>query len=150
MRWTVLSSDVLVLFPAVLSFLSVYYMGRGGSSKCIMAWHMAILLVNPSLILIDHGHFQVDFALILLFSFVCLVSSCHLLVEFSNDHFLFCFSITVSVWVLPLELWLLSYLRRTSLHVFCFPLPSIISRCIIFPLICLIHVYWLCLSFQMI
>ncbi|KAI4389311.1 hypothetical protein MLD38_001548 [Melastoma candidum] len=57
MRWTVLSSDVLVFFPAAFWFLSAYWV-RGGRSRCEMAWHMAMVLFNPGLILIDHGHFQ--------------------------------------------------------------------------------------------
>lgn len=60
MRWTVLSSDVLVFFPAVFYFVVVYYAGRNPSrSMSGIAWHMAIILLNPCLILIDHGHFQV-------------------------------------------------------------------------------------------
>lgn len=59
MRWTVLSSDVLVFFPAVFYFVVVYYAGRNPSrSMSGIAWHMAIILLNPCLILIDHGHFQ--------------------------------------------------------------------------------------------
>ncbi|CAK9167607.1 unnamed protein product [Ilex paraguariensis] len=57
MRWTVLSSDALVFFPAVLYFVFAYYSGRGGR-KSDMAWHIAMILLNPCLILIDHGHFQ--------------------------------------------------------------------------------------------
>lgn len=59
MRWTVLSSDALVFFPAVLYFLYVYYHGRNSRNSCEIAWHMVMLLINPCLILIDHGHFQV-------------------------------------------------------------------------------------------
>ncbi|GKV16817.1 hypothetical protein SLEP1_g27398 [Rubroshorea leprosula] len=59
MRWTVLSSDILIFFPAVLYFVFVYH-GRGSSmrTKSELAWHMAIILLSPCLILIDHGHFQ--------------------------------------------------------------------------------------------
>ncbi|GMI71874.1 hypothetical protein like AT5G38460 [Hibiscus trionum] len=59
MRWTVLSSDVLIFFPAVLYFVLVYRsmrLGMGQNSD--VAWHIAIILLNPCLILIDHGHFQ--------------------------------------------------------------------------------------------
>lgn len=59
MRWTVLSSDVLVFFPAVLYFIIVYHTGRRSGRKSEIAWHMAMILLNPGLILIDHGHFQV-------------------------------------------------------------------------------------------
>ncbi|KAL6961838.1 dolichyl-P-Glc:Man9GlcNAc2-PP-dolichol alpha-1,3-glucosyltransferase, partial [Sarracenia purpurea var. burkii] len=58
MRWTVLSSDVLTFFPAVFYFVVMYYSGRQSGRKSDMAWHMAIILINPGLILIDHGHFQ--------------------------------------------------------------------------------------------
>ncbi|XP_022761599.1 probable dolichyl pyrophosphate Man9GlcNAc2 alpha-1,3-glucosyltransferase [Durio zibethinus] len=55
MRWTVLSSDVLIFFPAVLYFVLVY---RGMGQKSDVAWHVAMILLSPCLILIDHGHFQ--------------------------------------------------------------------------------------------
>lgn len=59
MRWTVLSSDALVFFPAVFYFIVVYYTGRPHGHKTDIAWHIAIMLLNPCLMLIDHGHFQV-------------------------------------------------------------------------------------------
>ncbi|KAK4756931.1 hypothetical protein SAY87_007058 [Trapa incisa] len=58
MRWTVLGSDALLFFPAVLYFLYVYHYGCNSRSSCEVAWHMVMLLINPCLILIDHGHFQ--------------------------------------------------------------------------------------------
>ncbi|CAH2079735.1 unnamed protein product [Thlaspi arvense] len=58
MRWTVLSSDLLIFFPAALFFVLVYHKNRTGSSKSEVAWHIAMILLNPCLILIDHGHFQ--------------------------------------------------------------------------------------------
>ncbi|XVE62742.1 hypothetical protein DITRI_Ditri06bG0143500 [Diplodiscus trichospermus] len=59
MRWTVLSSDVLIFFPAVLYFVLVYRtMQSGLGGKSDVAWHIAMILLNPCLILIDHGHFQ--------------------------------------------------------------------------------------------
>ncbi|KAF8407821.1 hypothetical protein HHK36_006957 [Tetracentron sinense] len=58
MRWTVLSSDVLLFFPAALYFISVYYSGRRSGLKDGMSWHLALILLSPCLILIDHGHFQ--------------------------------------------------------------------------------------------
>ncbi|XP_041011654.1 probable dolichyl pyrophosphate Man9GlcNAc2 alpha-1,3-glucosyltransferase [Juglans microcarpa x Juglans regia] len=58
MRWTVLSSDALVFFPAVFYFVFVYYSGRPHGQKTDIAWHIAIMLLSPCLILIDHGHFQ--------------------------------------------------------------------------------------------
>lgn len=58
MRWTVLSSDVLMFFPAVLYFVIVYYSGQSKGLKSNVAWHIAMILLSPCLILIDHGHFQ--------------------------------------------------------------------------------------------
>ncbi|XP_061979533.1 probable dolichyl pyrophosphate Man9GlcNAc2 alpha-1,3-glucosyltransferase [Populus nigra] len=59
MRWTVLSSDLLIFFPAVLYFIFVYHGGNGsGGDQSDVAWHIAVILINPCLILIDHGHFQ--------------------------------------------------------------------------------------------
>lgn len=56
MRWTVLSSDALIFFPAALYFIAVYYIHRGEKDT---AWQLAMILLNPCLIIIDHGHFQV-------------------------------------------------------------------------------------------
>lgn len=60
MRWTVLSSDLLVLFPAAIYFVSVYFRRNvGGNAKeWSSPWFLAMILLNPCLILIDHGHFQ--------------------------------------------------------------------------------------------
>lgn len=58
MRWTVLMSDLTIFFPAVLYFVSVYYSGKPNGEKSNMAWHAVMILLNPCLILIDHGHFQ--------------------------------------------------------------------------------------------
>ncbi|XP_073261711.1 LOW QUALITY PROTEIN: probable dolichyl pyrophosphate Man9GlcNAc2 alpha-1,3-glucosyltransferase [Populus alba] len=59
MRWTVLSSDLLIFFPAVLYFVLINYGGnRSGGNKSDVAWHFAVILINPCLILTDHGHFQ--------------------------------------------------------------------------------------------
>lgn len=71
MRWTVLSSDALVFFPAVLYFVFVYYSGQRSARKSDIAWHIAIILLNPCLILIDHGHFQVKFKFSIGF-FICI------------------------------------------------------------------------------
>lgn len=57
MRWTVLTSDVLIFFPAVL-WLVVVYTDQSRRHKSNLAWHVAMILLNPCLILIDHGHFQ--------------------------------------------------------------------------------------------
>ncbi|CAN4079989.1 unnamed protein product [Withania somnifera] len=58
MRWTVLLSDVLIFFPAVVYFIIVYYSEIREGSNSGMLWHFAMILLNPCLILIDHGHFQ--------------------------------------------------------------------------------------------
>uniref|UniRef100_A0A7N0RCU0 Alpha-1,3-glucosyltransferase n=1 Tax=Kalanchoe fedtschenkoi TaxID=63787 RepID=A0A7N0RCU0_KALFE len=57
MRWTVLSSDVLVFVPAALCFILAYY-SQQNEGRSDMVWHSAMVLLNPCLILIDHGHFQ--------------------------------------------------------------------------------------------
>ncbi|KAG8380834.1 hypothetical protein BUALT_Bualt06G0057700 [Buddleja alternifolia] len=58
MRWTVLMSDLMIFFPAVLYFVTVYYSGKSTKDKSGMVWHTTMILLNPCLILIDHGHFQ--------------------------------------------------------------------------------------------
>ncbi|KAG0501192.1 hypothetical protein HPP92_001264 [Vanilla planifolia] len=59
MRWTVLSSDILVFFPAAVWFVHVYNKRFGGSGgEWSAPWLLAMILLNPCLILIDHGHFQ--------------------------------------------------------------------------------------------
>lgn len=52
-------SDLMIFFPAVLYFVTVYYSGKPNGEKSNMAWHTVMILLNPCLILIDHGHFQV-------------------------------------------------------------------------------------------
>lgn len=59
MRWTVLMSDLMIFFPTVLYFVTVYYSGKPDGEKSNKAWHAVLILLNPCLILIDHGHFQV-------------------------------------------------------------------------------------------
>ncbi|KAG6394382.1 hypothetical protein SASPL_144966 [Salvia splendens] len=58
MRWTVLMSDLMIFFPSVLYFVTVYYTGKLDDKKSSKAWHTLMILLNPCLILIDHGHFQ--------------------------------------------------------------------------------------------
>ncbi|GER42625.1 Dolichyl pyrophosphate Glc1Man9GlcNAc2 alpha-1,3-glucosyltransferase [Striga asiatica] len=58
MRWTVVMSDLMIFFPAVFYFVIVYYSGKTNEEKSNMAWHAVMILLNPCLILIDHGHFQ--------------------------------------------------------------------------------------------
>ncbi|CAD5170150.1 unnamed protein product [Musa acuminata subsp. malaccensis] len=60
MRWTVLSSDLLVFFPAAIYFVWVYFhrnVGGDGEERSA-PWLLAMILLNPCLILVDHGHFQ--------------------------------------------------------------------------------------------
>ncbi|KAG9443447.1 hypothetical protein H6P81_014787 [Aristolochia fimbriata] len=56
MRCTVLLSDALVFFPAAIYFILVYCVHRG--KKDASLWLLALILLNPALIVIDHGHFQ--------------------------------------------------------------------------------------------
>ncbi|XP_073144207.1 probable dolichyl pyrophosphate Man9GlcNAc2 alpha-1,3-glucosyltransferase [Henckelia pumila] len=58
MRWTVLMSDLMIFFPAVLYFAKVYNREKSVKEKSSMVWHTAMILLNPCLVLIDHGHFQ--------------------------------------------------------------------------------------------
>lgn len=55
MRATVIMSDIVILVPAIWLFISAYYKGRKYHE--IIATFFFIL-VQPGLILIDHGHFQ--------------------------------------------------------------------------------------------
>ncbi|ONK67989.1 uncharacterized protein A4U43_C05F6000 [Asparagus officinalis] len=55
MRWTVITSDLMVFFPSVLWFVWVYCKGKEEESS---PWLLAMILLNPCSILIDHGHFQ--------------------------------------------------------------------------------------------
>ncbi|CAI0451338.1 unnamed protein product [Linum tenue] len=59
MRFTVLSSDLLIFFPSVLYFIHAYYDVHSRGRKADVAWHILLILINPCLVLIDHGHFQV-------------------------------------------------------------------------------------------
>jgi len=65
MRWTVLSSDLLVFFPAALWFVWAYMkvgIGISGEERREgWMWLLAMVLISPCLVLIDHGHFQVSF-----------------------------------------------------------------------------------------
>ncbi|EPS58794.1 hypothetical protein M569_16019, partial [Genlisea aurea] len=60
MRWTVIISDLLIFFPAAFLFVFAYHRSvkPGGEEKRHTALHSAMVLLNPCLILIDHGHFQ--------------------------------------------------------------------------------------------
>eukprot|EP00898_Chlorokybus_atmophyticus_P005875 jgi/Chlat1/6289/Chrsp44S05783 len=55
LRWTVASSDLLIFFPAAYAFVTSFYKERTASARNVA---YAILVLQPALILIDHGHFQ--------------------------------------------------------------------------------------------
>ncbi|KAH7667423.1 Dolichyl-P-Glc:Man(9)GlcNAc(2)-PP-dolichol alpha-1,3-glucosyltransferase protein [Dioscorea alata] len=57
MRWTVISSDLMVFFPAAIWFVLVHYRRRNQEDGSAW-WLLSMILLNPALILIDHGHFQ--------------------------------------------------------------------------------------------
>ncbi|CAL9044052.1 unnamed protein product [Musa banksii] len=60
MRWTVLSSDLLAFFPAAIYYVWVYFQRNvgGDGEERSAPWLLAMILLNPCLILVDHGHFQ--------------------------------------------------------------------------------------------
>lgn len=55
LRTTVLALDLLAYTPAILFFLSRKLQGRGRRTRAIATF---TVILQPSLILIDHGHFQ--------------------------------------------------------------------------------------------
>lgn len=55
MRSTVIVSEGLVYVPAVLVFCQIVY-GSSGYLKKYMA--AILILTQPALIMVDHGHFQ--------------------------------------------------------------------------------------------
>ncbi|KAK9860459.1 hypothetical protein WJX84_007901 [Apatococcus fuscideae] len=55
MRWTVLASDLLVYFPAVLVCAAVFGAEKPPEQRL---WLLAAALLQPALLLMDHGHFQ--------------------------------------------------------------------------------------------
>lgn len=55
MRHTVLFGDVLIFFPAILTFVCIVYRVLSPGDKLCTCF---LLLISPGLILIDHGHFQ--------------------------------------------------------------------------------------------
>lgn len=57
MRWTVLVSDVLVYFAATGLFALVVSQRHHAGKELAVAL-LVLLLFQPSLILVDHGHFQ--------------------------------------------------------------------------------------------
>ncbi|XP_046839200.1 dolichyl pyrophosphate Man9GlcNAc2 alpha-1,3-glucosyltransferase-like [Xenia sp. Carnegie-2017] len=55
MRYTVLAADLLIYFPAAYAFCSIFYKKYSKLSQISIFFS---LLLQPGLILIDHGHFQ--------------------------------------------------------------------------------------------
>eukprot|EP01047_Picozoa_sp_COSAG01_P043634 COSAG01_NODE_3889_length_5578_cov_202.537324_7_plen_472_part_00 len=55
MRATVLAGDVVVYFPAAFLFVAAFYRGEGARKQL---WALLVLLLQPALLIIDHGHFQ--------------------------------------------------------------------------------------------
>mgnify|MGYP006130277753 FL=1 len=65
MRLTVLALDIVLFFPAVWRFVALDRAGRGGSRRRASRddWAraletVALVLLQPGFILVDHGHFQ--------------------------------------------------------------------------------------------
>ncbi|KAJ1025547.1 hypothetical protein NDA13_004355 [Ustilago tritici] len=67
MRATVVVGDLLVYLPALALFITRKLEGRG---KCTQAIALFSILLQPALILIDHGHFQYN-SIMLGFSAAC-------------------------------------------------------------------------------
>ena len=55
MRATVLTADLAVYFTAAAAFAARAYQARGAH---LQLWLWATLLLQPALLLVDHGHFQ--------------------------------------------------------------------------------------------
>lgn len=60
MRWSVILLDVLLFFPAIYYFCWSHFKER---KQSVYSWGdycliISLLLMSPSLLLIDHGHFQ--------------------------------------------------------------------------------------------
>jgi alpha-1,3-glucosyltransferase len=58
MRYTVLIADVLIYFPAIFVFCKLFYNNNKNNNSLQTAAVALVMLLQPSLILIDHGHFQ--------------------------------------------------------------------------------------------
>eukprot|EP00899_Mesostigma_viride_P024519 jgi/Mesvir1/5251/Mv15370-RA.1 len=75
MRWSVIATDMLFFLPAVVLFIVTFYprsrrtadgllldpppaSARPPITRACQLWALAVLVLQPSLILIDHGHFQ--------------------------------------------------------------------------------------------
>eukprot|EP00963_Diacronema_lutheri_P005806 scaffold461_cov321-Pavlova_lutheri.AAC.24 len=55
MRWSVVLFDVLFLFPGALACIGTIYKRKRPEQRL---WALASVLLQPALLLIDHGHFQ--------------------------------------------------------------------------------------------
>jgi len=55
MRSTVMASDLLVFLPAVIAFVGIHYARRSTEEQFVL---LLLLVLQPALLLIDHGHFQ--------------------------------------------------------------------------------------------
>src|SRR3546814_485915 len=63
MRWSALIADILVFIPAAIAALQCYRVGKQNTqSKQSLedSPYLWLVLLCPSLLIIDHGHFQVQ------------------------------------------------------------------------------------------
>ena len=62
MRWSVVVSDLIFFFPGVYAFVRAFYAAPRASAAreppARTSWALAVALVAPAGVLIDHGHFQ--------------------------------------------------------------------------------------------
>jgi alpha-1,3-glucosyltransferase len=58
MRWTVIISDLLVFIPAVFLICKRYHQYNKVEAQHVITINLLSVLFLPSLLLIDHGHFQ--------------------------------------------------------------------------------------------
>jgi hypothetical protein len=58
MRNTVLVTDVAIFFTAVVYMASIYFPKDIWTDKSKYLWFIVLVLLQPGIILIDHGHFQ--------------------------------------------------------------------------------------------
>lgn len=61
MRYTVLATDLAIYIPALIYFVRSWH---GNRSKRTQSLALLCLLLQPSLILIDNGHFQFNSAML--------------------------------------------------------------------------------------
>ena len=62
MRWSVVVSDLIFFFPGVYAFVRAFYAAPRASAAreppARTSWALAVALVAPAGVLVDHGHFQ--------------------------------------------------------------------------------------------